>query len=128
MRNAIPPAFKSLSCKQRRSTEQQIETFQAELLQESQLNLNYIVLSLGAAGIATFGLIANSEKWKDIVQLSGPRGLRLIKGFHDESLLGEWEGHRSSRLSKQYRVIYKILKEEVVIKVVDLTAHDDRRQ
>jgi len=32
------------------------------------------------------------EKWKDIVCISGPRGLRLIKGFHDEALLGEWKG------------------------------------
>ena len=26
------------------------------------------------------------EKWKDIVRISGPKGLRLIKGFHDEGL------------------------------------------
>jgi len=34
------------------------------------------------------------EKWKDIVRISGPQGLRLIKGFHDETLRGEWKGHR----------------------------------
>jgi hypothetical protein len=28
--------------------------------------------------------------------LSGPPGLRAIKGFHDEALAGEWKGHRSS--------------------------------
>ena len=38
------------------------------------------------------------EKWKDIVTISGPVGLRLIKGFQDESLVGKWKGHRSSRL------------------------------
>ena len=36
------------------------------------------------------------EKWKDIVTISGPQGLRMIKGFHDESLFGKWKGHRSS--------------------------------
>lgn len=68
------------------------------------------------------------EKWKDIVHLSGPTGLRRIKGFNDEALRGEWKGHRSSRLGKQYRVIYKIRKEEVLVLVVELTAHDYRRK
>ena len=68
------------------------------------------------------------EKWKDIVHLSGPKGLRLIKGFRDEVLRGEWKGHRSSRLSQQYRVIYRVKEQEVVVMVVDLTAHDYRRK
>lgn len=44
------------------------------------------------------------EKWKDIVELSGPSGLRLIRGFNDEALSGNWKGFRSSRLNQQYRV------------------------
>ncbi len=43
------------------------------------------------------------EKWLDIIYQSGPTGLRLIRGFNDEALQGEWKGFRSSRLSKQYR-------------------------
>ena len=73
-------------------------------------------------------ILKRYEKWKDIVQLSGPSGLRLIKGFNDEQLRGEWKGHRSSRLGQQYRVIYRIEREEVVVKVIDLTAHDYRRR
>lgn len=73
-------------------------------------------------------ILKRYEKWKDIVQLSGPQGLALIKGFHDELLQGEWKGHRSSRLGQQYRVIYQVLQEEVVVQVVDLTAHDYRRK
>ncbi|MEN8206433.1 MAG: type II toxin-antitoxin system mRNA interferase toxin, RelE/StbE family [Pseudomonadota bacterium] len=68
------------------------------------------------------------EKWKDIVRLSGPSGLRKIKGFHDESLRGEWRGHRSSRLGLQYRVIYKTLKDKVMIQVVNLSPHDYRKK
>lgn len=68
------------------------------------------------------------EKWKDIVVLSGPAGLRKIKGFHDESLRGEWKGHRSSRLGLQYRVIYKTLKDKVIIQVVNLSPHDYRKK
>jgi addiction module RelE/StbE family toxin len=68
------------------------------------------------------------EKWKDVVAISGPKGLRAIKGFHDESLRGEWKGHRSSRLGMQYRLIYRIVEREVLVQVIDLTAHDYRRK
>ena len=68
------------------------------------------------------------EKWKDIVSISGPDGLRQIKGFRDEPLRGEWKGHRSSRLNIQYRVIYKIQKELVLVQVVNVTPHDYRRK
>ena len=68
------------------------------------------------------------EKWKDIVRLSGPGGLRLLRGLRDEALGGEWRGHRSSRLGQQYRVIYRVEEREVVVLVVQLTAHDYRRR
>ena len=73
-------------------------------------------------------ILKRYEKWKDIVRVSGPSGLRLIKGFHDEALRGEWKGHRSSRLGLQYRVIYRIDGHEVLVEVIDITAHDYRRK
>jgi addiction module RelE/StbE family toxin len=73
-------------------------------------------------------LVKRYEKWKDIVRISGPAGVRLIKGFHDERLQGEWGGHRSSRLNAQYRVIYKIEEPRVLVVVMDVTTHDYRRQ
>ena len=73
-------------------------------------------------------ILKRYEKWKDIVRLSGPQGLRLIKGFHDEALRGEWAGHRSSRLGAQYRVIYLTVADEVRVLVLDLTPHDYRRK
>lgn len=68
------------------------------------------------------------EKWKDIAEISGPEGLRLIKGFHDEALKGQWQGFRSSRLGKQYRIIYKVENKKLYIKVIDITPHDYRRK
>ena len=68
------------------------------------------------------------EKWKDIVSISGPDGLSEIKGFRDEALRGEWKGHRSSRLNIQYRVIYKVEKDLVLVQVVKVTPHDYRRK
>ena len=60
--------------------------------------------------------------------ISGPDGLKQIKGFRDESLRGEWKDHRSSRLSIQYRVIYRIEKDQVLVQVVSVTPHDYRRE
>ncbi len=68
------------------------------------------------------------EKWKDIVRLSGPPGVRLIKGFQDEALAGKWKGFRSSRLGDQWRVIYRVDAERVTYYVESITAHDYRRQ
>ena len=68
------------------------------------------------------------EKWKDIILISGPDGLKQIRGFKDEALRGEWKGHRSSRLNIQYRVIYKIEKDLVLVQVINVTPHDYRRK
>ena len=73
-------------------------------------------------------IVKRYEKWKDIVRISGPSGLRLIKGFHDEALRGEWNGHRSSRLGLQFRVIYRVVAHEIFVAVIDITAHDYRRR
>ena len=67
------------------------------------------------------------EKWKDIAGLSGPAGLRLIKGFHDEALTGKWKGHRSSRLGDQHRIIYRVAPSQQLFQVLSITAHDYRR-
>jgi len=67
------------------------------------------------------------EAWKRIVELQGPIGLRVIKGFHDEALKGQWDGFRSSRLGIQWRVIYKVFGESLEVYVIEITAHDYRR-
>ena len=72
-------------------------------------------------------ILKRYEKWKDIAALSGPPGLRMIKGFHDEALSGEWNGHRSSRLGVRYRIIYRTTPEQQLFQVVSITAHDYRR-
>ena len=67
------------------------------------------------------------EKWKDVASLSGPLGLRLIRGFNDEALAGEWRGFRSSRLGLQWRVIYRVVTTGVAFYVESITPHDYRR-
>lgn len=66
----------------------------------------------------------NYIAWKRIVEMEGPVGLRLVKGFHDESLKGEWRGFRSSRLGIKWRVIYKVEKNEFIVYVVEVNPHE----
>lgn len=73
-------------------------------------------------------VLKHYEKWKDIVSISGPVSLGLIRGFRDEALRGQSKGYRSSRLSLKYRVIYKIEATEILVKVIDVTAHDYRKK
>jgi mRNA-degrading endonuclease YafQ of YafQ-DinJ toxin-antitoxin module len=79
------------------------------------------------SGAVPVEVLKRYEKWKDIARLSGPQGLRAIKGFHDEALSGEWKDHSSSRLGLQWRVIYRVVADILEVHVVHVTAHDDRR-
>ena len=78
-------------------------------------------------GKAPREVLKRYEKWKDIARLSGPPGLRLIAGFHEEALSGQWKGYRSSRLGDQWRVIYRVAAAEVVFFIEAVTPHDYRR-
>ncbi len=79
------------------------------------------------SGKVPIEILKRYEKWKDIVHLSGPVGLRAIQGFQDEALAGAWRGHRSSRLNLQWRVIYRVEAKVFVVEVVQVTAHDYRK-
>jgi len=73
-------------------------------------------------------ILKRYEKWKDIATISGPLGLRQIVGFNDEALSGTWKGFRSSRLGLQYRIIYRVVPDEMLFQVDSLTPHDYRRR
>jgi len=70
----------------------------------------------------------NFDIWADTAAVEGPMGLRRVTGFRDEAFKEVWKGYRSSRLSKQYRVIYQVKKEIVSILVIDVNAHDYKRR
>ena len=77
--------------------------------------------------VAPQEILKRYEKWQDVAMISGPPGLRIIQGFHDEALSGKWKGHRSSRLGIQYRVIHRVIAAGQTFQVVSITAHDYRR-
>jgi plasmid maintenance system killer protein len=64
--------------------------------------------------------------WCAVVRQSGPQGLRVIKSFHDEKLAGKLAHLRSSRLSLQWRVIYRVAANVVTVYVERITPHDYR--
>jgi plasmid maintenance system killer protein len=68
------------------------------------------------------------EKWLDVATISGPPGLRALRGLHDESLSGVWSGYRSSRLNIQYRVIYRVVAADQLFQVIEVTPHDYRKR
>jgi addiction module RelE/StbE family toxin len=77
---------------------------------------------------APLDVLKRYEKWKDIISISGPSGLRTIKGFRDEPLTGKWKGYRTVRLNIQYRIIYKVEKDKVLVQVENVTSHNYRRK
>ena len=68
------------------------------------------------------------EKWQDVASISGPPGLRAVRGFNDEALSGTRRGYRSSRLNLQHRVIYRFVAAQQLFQVMEVTPHDYRRR
>jgi toxin HigB-1 len=64
--------------------------------------------------------------WMESVGEEGIEKVRKTPGFHDEPLKGKLKGLRSIRLSKSYRAIYKIDKNNniEIIKVVEVNKHE----
>jgi toxin HigB-1 len=46
--------------------------------------------------------------WITAVELDGLETVREVPGYHDEALKGARLGHRSIRLSRSYRAIYRV--------------------
>ena len=64
------------------------------------------------------------ELWKDLVYRHGPSILKNFPGFNDEKLSGIREGQRSSRLNLQFRVIYQVENENIMVYVLEITPHN----
>ena len=68
------------------------------------------------------------ELWVNIVYQQGPQALASYPGFHDEKLEGEWKGYRSSRLSRSYRVMYRLKDDVLIVEIIRITKHDYKRR
>ena len=64
-------------------------------------------------------VVSKLRAWVDLVENEGLEEARKIKGFHDEPLKGKRLGQRSIRLSKAYRAIYVIERENIEFVLVE---------
>ena len=64
------------------------------------------------------------KMWVLELEAFGMRSVRLKKGYHDEPLQGNRWGQRSIRLNRSYRLIYKVIEEEVHILILEVHKHD----
>lgn len=69
-------------------------------------------------------IIARYFAWRTFVEARGIFALRTVRGFHDEALSGQWQGFRSSRLNRQWRVIYRHVADQVVVFVERISPHN----
>ena len=78
---------------------------------------------------APFEILKSYEIWARLVEEHGTRILRDFKGYGDEKLKGKWEGFRSSRLNRKWRVLYRSILEgrAEIVKVERVSAHNYRR-
>ncbi|MBP6219236.1 MAG: type II toxin-antitoxin system mRNA interferase toxin, RelE/StbE family [Oligoflexales bacterium] len=70
------------------------------------------------------------ETWARLIEEHGLLILKRFRGYRDEALKGAWDGYRSSRLNRQWRVIYSAdqTTDIQIIHVEKITPHDYRRK
>ena len=78
----------------------------------------------GACKKAPRAVVKKYELWKNLVFRHGPEKLKEFPGFRDEKLKGSRAGQSSSRLSLQYRVIYRVDRTNVMVFVLEITPHE----
>lgn len=70
-------------------------------------------------------IVAKLLSWITSVEEFGLAETSKIKGYHDEPLKGKRKGQRSIRLSKGYRAIYIIKKDEIeFVSIEEVNKHD----
>lgn len=62
--------------------------------------------------------------WIFLVESEGLSKVSKSPGFHDEPLKGDRKGQRSIRLNKAYRLIYRIIEDQIYIELLEIHKHD----
>jgi len=66
------------------------------------------------------------EFWVKQITIDGIQKVRKIPGLHDEPLKGDRQGQRSVRLSRAYRAIYRMLRDNEIelVQVEEINKHE----
>jgi mRNA-degrading endonuclease YafQ of YafQ-DinJ toxin-antitoxin module len=59
--------------------------------------------------------------WRDRVRDLGPN---LQGGYRTHALHGRRSGQRSARLGRQWRVIFRVVEDELIVEALELTPHN----
>ena len=62
--------------------------------------------------------------WVFLVESQGIAETAKSKGYHDEPLKGSRKGQRSVRMNKAYRLIYRVLRGQVEIELLEVNKHE----
>ena len=70
-------------------------------------------------------IVENLAAWVDDVEDRGLEEVRKISGYHDEPLHGKRLGQRSIRLTRAYRAIYRVCKDDSIefVSVEEISKH-----
>jgi toxin HigB-1 len=71
-------------------------------------------------------IVENLAAWVDDVESRGLEKVRMVPGYHDEPLHGKRRGQRSIRLSRSYRAIYILKKDQRIefVLVEEVSNHE----
>ena len=74
-------------------------------------------------------VLKSYQLWCAFIMDQGIDYIKKVRGYRDEKLVGNWKGYRSSRLNKQWRVIYSYSASGAIniVTVERVTPHDYRR-
>ncbi|MGI9548536.1 MAG: type II toxin-antitoxin system mRNA interferase toxin, RelE/StbE family [Bdellovibrionales bacterium] len=70
-------------------------------------------------------IVVSLDKWIRIIDEEGYENIKKIKGYKDHALKGNRKNQRSSYLSKSYRVIYQVTKED--IEILEVNKHEYKK-
>jgi len=73
-------------------------------------------------------VLGKYEDWKKLVLSQGPQTLTLRPGLRDHALQGRLQGLRTSYLNDQWRVVYLVDQNVLLVTVEQVTAHHYKKE
>lgn len=73
-------------------------------------------------------ILEKFNQWVEDIEFEGWLKVKNVKKYADHILTGQRKGQRSARLSRSYRIIYKVSRNGIlyIIKVEKVSKHDYR--
>ena len=78
--------------------------------------------------IITMADIKALLRWVSEMEEFGPEYVAESRDWHDHELDREWKGYRSSAFSHSGRVIYKIIDDQIIVRVARVTSNHNYKK